>query len=87
MSVSSYYEVMPQVLLDRLTSDPELLSALNTLWGHGSGMQYWFDQIEESELEEIMAEHSEATVKTLRELVSRIKNFPSAYIKKLMILT
>ena len=82
MSVSSYYEIVPQTWLDSLINDPDLISVFCSMWGYGSGMYFWFNEIEELELEDIVSEHSKTTVNTLRELLSSMESFSSAYIEK-----
>ena len=80
MSLASYYEVIPQAFLDRLTSDPELLSAFSAMWGYGSGMHYWFDRID-PDVEDLIAAHSEAAISNLQVFIAETRNFPSAYVE------
>lgn len=82
MGISSYYEIVPQGMLTRLASDADVLSAFDCMWGYGSGMYSWFDEIDGDELDEITSEQSPAAVQALRELLASAQSFPSAYIEK-----
>ncbi len=84
MGVSSYYEIVPQELIDAIRSDIDLASAIDCLWGYGSGMYAWFAELDEHEIKEIVhcRRISNASVEKLRNLLSRSEAFPAAYIEK-----
>ena len=82
MGISSYYEIVPDALLSQLTSRKQLVSAFECMWGYGSGMYSWFEELGDDELEEILSEQSPEAVETLRELLTSAESFRSAYIEK-----
>lgn len=49
MGISSYYEIVPEPLLARLTGNKQLLSVFECMWGCGSGMYFWFEEMEEED--------------------------------------
>ncbi len=82
LGVSSYYEVVSDLLLSRFEADPQLRSAFASMWGYGSGMYAWFDQLTASEVAQITHKQEPAVVDELRQLLRAAEAFPHAYIEK-----
>lgn len=84
MGVSSYYEVLPQRLVDAVRDDNELASAIDCLWGQGSGMFAWFNELDEPLIGEIAdSRHvSRWAIRKLRDLLRSSEPVNGAYIEK-----
>lgn len=84
MGISSYYEVVPEPLLDAVADDDEVCVAFESLWGYGSGMYSWFQELSEEEIAEVTGAQgiSAPAVERLRELLIDAQPYPSAYIEK-----
>lgn len=84
MGMSSYYEGLPQGLVDAVNNDTEIASAIDCLWGQGNGMYAWFDELGEALIGEIAdsGHVSQSAVRKLRDLLTRTVSVPGAYIEK-----
>ncbi len=82
MGVSTYYEVAPDSMLSEFASDQALTSAFKSMWGYGSGMYWWFKEIDEEEIEEITEGQSPAAVSKLKRILLSAEELPGCYIEK-----
>lgn len=82
MGYSQYFEVWPDALALRLTSDPETWRAFRALWGNCSGMHGWFGELGQDELEEIAEDSSVEGVDRVRRLLAESDVHPNAFLYK-----
>lgn len=84
MGMSSYYEAVPQRLVDAVNNNSQLASAIDCLWGQGSGMYTWFYDLDEALIDEIAdSRHvSKPTIQKLRGLLTNSESAPGACIEK-----
>ncbi|MBE9059513.1 hypothetical protein [cf. Phormidesmis sp. LEGE 11477] len=82
MGISTYYEVVPDSILSQLSQDEELRAVFSRLWGYGSGMYWWFKQIDDGEIEEITEGQSPVAIQRLRERLLNVQRFPTGYLEK-----
>ena len=85
MGMSSYFEVVPDQLNDAIARDPKLACVIECLWGVGTGMFTWFQELPDSEVESISQGCSKIVsedIARLRRLFAELPHVPNAYIEK-----
>lgn len=82
MGYSSYHEVVPDSLLARVSAEADVWRAFRRMWGHGSGMYVWFEQLSPAEIEEACEGVPPAGVAALRELLRTSRSYPNGFIGK-----
>jgi len=84
MGYSQYFEVWPHSLADKVVQDADAWGAFRALWGHGSGMHDWFDELDDEELAEILADVRREGADRLRAALASAPAHPSAFLYKSM---